>query len=106
MGNHIDHANDSNFSDKTASGVVLVDFYADWCGPCRMLAPVLEKAAEKLSGKAKVMKVNTDEAGHVASQLRITSIPTMIIYKNGKEVSRHVGLKDERALLSWVEGQL
>lgn len=106
MANSIQHASDADFANKTASGVVLVDFYADWCGPCRMLAPVLEKVAEKLQGKASVLKVNTDEAGQTASGLRITSIPTMIIYKNGKEVSRHVGLKDEKGLLTWVESHL
>lgn len=106
MASVLEHATDADFSAKTAEGVVLVDFYADWCGPCRMLAPILEKAAEKLKGKASVLKVNTDEANQTAGSLRITSIPTMIIYKNGKEVARHVGLKDERALLAWVEGQL
>src|SRR5258708_6358169 len=94
------HANDDNFSTITASGVVLVDFYADWCGPCRMVAPILEKVAQKLEGKATIVKVNTDEANQTAGKLRITSIPTLILYKNGEEVGRVVGVKDEASLLS------
>ena len=106
MADNILHATDADFASKTAQGIVLVDFYADWCGPCRMIAPILEKVAVKLNGKATVLKVNTDEAGQSATQLRITSIPTMIIYKEGKEVSRHVGIKDEKGLISWVESHL
>lgn len=105
MAQNIQHASDADFASKTSNGLVLIDFYADWCGPCRMLAPILEKVADRLTGKATVLKVNTDEASQTASSLRITSIPTMIIYKNGKEVARHVGLKDEKGLLSWVESQ-
>ena len=90
----------------TKGPLTIMLVYADWCGPCRMIAPILEKVAVKLNGKATVLKVNTDEAGQAATQLRITSIPTMIIYKEGKEVSRHVGIKDEKGLISWVESHL
>ena len=100
------HVGDADFAAATASGVVLVDFYADWCGPCRMVAPVLEKMAPKLHGKASIVKINTDEATQTAGRLRITSIPTLILYKNGHEVGRVVGVKGESDLMKWVEGHL
>lgn len=87
------HLTDANFAAETSSGVTLVDFYADWCGPCRMLAPVLEQVAKDVDGKAKVAKVNIDTEQKTASQFQITSVPTMIVLKNGKEVKRLVGLR-------------
>ena len=70
---------------------VLVDFWAPWCGPCQMLGPVIEEIAEEYEGKAKVCKVNVDEEGTLASQNAIVSIPTVIIFKDGKAVERLVG---------------
>jgi thioredoxin 1 len=93
---------DDTFSAATAAGVVLVDFYADWCGPCRMLSPVLERLAKDIQGKAKIVKVDTDKAEKTASAFRITSIPTLILFKDGKEVERVVGLRDEQALKAMI----
>ena len=70
---------------------VLVDFWASWCGPCRMLAPVIESLAKQYEGKVKVGKVNVDEEGPIAAQFAIVSIPTVIIFKDGKPVEKIVG---------------
>lgn len=73
------------------SGLVLVDFYADWCGPCKMMAPVVDKIGENYAGKAKVIKVNVDNSSDVAARFGIMSIPTFILFKNGKEVKKIIG---------------
>ena len=79
---------------------VLVDFYADWCGPCNAMAPVIEELATELDGKAKVGKINVDENSDIAVKYNVMSIPTLIIFKNGKEEKRLVGLRDKEELLS------
>lgn len=96
--NLIKQLNDDNFDDNVASGAVLVDFYADWCGPCRMLTPVVEELAQEMSGKLIVAKVDTDQSVNVASKFEVTSIPTLILFKDGQVVKRVVGLKDLDAL--------
>lgn len=85
-----------------ANETVLVDFYADWCGPCKMMAPVIEELAEELQGKAKVGKINVDESTDIATQYDVMSIPTIIIFKNGKEVKRFIGVRDKQELLNEV----
>ena len=91
--------NNSNFKSEVAEskGIVLVDFWADWCGPCKMLAPILEE----LSGEteAKICKVNVDESGDLAGDYGIRSIPTMIIFKDGVKVDQIVGLRQKSELL-------
>lgn len=79
---------------------MLVDFYADWCGPCNAMAPVIEELATELDGKAKVGKINVDENSDIAVEYNVMSIPTLIIFKNGKEEKRLVGLRDKEELLS------
>ena len=79
---------------------VLVDFYADWCGPCKMMAPIIGEIAEELQGKAKVGKINVDENQELAMKYEVMSIPTLIIYKNGKEAKRFVGVRDKKELLN------
>ncbi|MBJ7448803.1 MAG: thioredoxin [Parachlamydiales bacterium] len=103
---HIVPLNDDNFKDGISTGVTLVDFYADWCGPCRMMAPILEKVAQELESKAKFAKVDTDKAEKTAGKYGITSIPTLILFKNGEEVNRVVGLKDATALKALVQSAL
>lgn len=83
--------NQNNFAEKTAQGVVLVDFFATWCGPCKMIAPVLEQLANKYEGKASIYKVDIDESMALASQYGIQAVPTMILFKDGKPVQTHVG---------------
>ena len=79
---------------------VLVDFYADWCGPCNAMAPVIEELATELEEKAKVGKIHVDENSDIAVEYNVMSIPTLIIFKNGKEEKRLVGLRDKEELLS------
>jgi len=88
---------DGNFKSEVldAAVPVIVDFWAPWCGPCRMLAPTIEKLANEFQGKAKIGKMNTDENPDTPGSLRISSIPTVIVYHNGKEVERFVGVNPE-----------
>lgn len=85
-------------------GAVLVDFYADWCGPCKMMAPVLEQVASENGDKCKFFKVNIDEEGPLAVTLGIMSIPTLILFKDGKEFKRNVGLLNKKELSEMIEG--
>lgn len=99
----IKYFNDANFHEETKKGIVLVDFYADWCGPCRMMSPVLEKVAKEVKDKAIIGKLDIDTAQKVASQCQVTSIPTLILYKDGQEVGRLVGLRDAAAIKQFIE---
>lgn len=90
---------DANFDSETGEGMTLVDFWAPWCGPCRMQGPIVEKVAEKMAGKAKVGKCNVDENQTTATKLGIRSIPTLIIFQDGKEVDRMVGVQQEQTLV-------
>jgi len=98
----IKHLTDETFEEGTAKGLVLIDFYADWCGPCRMLAPIIEELAQEMVGKVLVAKVDTDQALNTAAKFEVTSIPTLIFFKEGTPVKRVVGLKDLEALRKMV----
>jgi thioredoxin 1 len=101
-GDDIKKFTEDTFSQEISSGVTLVDFYADWCGPCRMLTPVLEKVAKDVKGQAIVGKLDIDHAQKVASTFQVTSVPTMILFKNGKEVGRLVGLRDADSIKDFI----
>ncbi len=89
-----------NFSAEIKNKVVLIDFWAEWCMPCRMMAPVLNELAEALPINMKVGKVNIEIYKDMAQQFNVMSIPTMILFKNGKEIKRFVGVKSKDFLLS------
>ena len=93
---------DASFAADTAQGVALVDFYADWCGPCKVMLPRLEELQSKLGASAKVMKINVDNDPETASSFGIMSIPTMIVFKDGKQVEKFVGAQD----VSFLEAAL
>lgn len=97
---------DDNFVAETGKGVVLVDFWAPWCGPCRMQGPIIEKVAAVMDGYAKVGKCNVDEAPKSAEQFGVRSIPTLVVLKNGKEVERFVGVQQETALITVLKKHL
>ncbi len=80
-----------------------MDFWAAWCGPCRMIAPVIEELASDLVGKAKVAKLNVDEQGKLAQQYGVMSIPTLVLFKDGKEVQRVVGFRPKAELAKLIE---
>jgi len=95
--------NDANFDQETATGITLVDFYADWCQPCKRMMPKVEAVAERLKGKVTVVKVNVDEAQIIASKYGIRSIPTFALIENGNLVSLSAGSKTEGDLLLFAE---
>jgi thioredoxin 1 len=92
-----------NFEAETREGVALIDFWAPWCGPCRIQGPIVEKVAERVNGNAKVGKLNVDENPTVAARFGVTGIPTIILLKDGEEIERFVGVQPEDVLVSKIE---
>ena len=101
MAENMIKASDQTFGDLIASDTpVLVDFWAEWCGPCRMIAPILEEMSSEYAGKLTIAKLNVDENPQTAMQYDVMSIPTMILYQNGSERKRIVGARPKQALLA------
>ena len=98
----IRHLTDDSFLEEISQGVTLVDFHADWCGPCRMLAPVLDQVAKDVKGKATIVKMDIDSEQKTAAQFQITSVPTLILFKDGKEMNRLVGLRNGDAVKDFI----
>ncbi len=102
----IEKITDEQFASVIAQGVVLADFFADWCGPCRMLSPVLERVAASMQGQVRIVKVDTDRAEKSAASLHITALPTLVLFKDGKEVNRLTGLRDEDNIKAFIKTAL
>ncbi|WP_295895223.1 thioredoxin [uncultured Bartonella sp.] len=98
----VDTSNFENDVLKSAEPVV-VDFWAEWCGPCKMIAPSLEEIATELQGKVKVAKINIDENPELATQFGVRSIPTLLLFNNGEIVSNMVGAAPKSRLLDWIK---
>ncbi|EPD54238.1 thioredoxin [Paenisporosarcina sp. HGH0030] len=96
------HGTDQSFSSEISDGLVLVDFWAPWCGPCKMIAPVLEELDADMNGKVKIVKVDVDENQETASNFGIMSIPTLVLFKDGQPVDKVVGFNPKEALAELV----
>jgi len=94
---------DKNFQTLTRNKLILVDFWASWCAPCRMMAPVLNETAAELDGNTRIGKVNIEEFQSLAQKFRIRNIPTMVLFKNGVEVARFSGVKNKDFLLKQIQ---
>lgn len=96
---------DSQFDAEVlnSKGLILVDFWAEWCGPCRQLIPVLEEISKEMTGKVEIIKMNVDESPNTAAQFGIRSIPTIFMFKDGKQVDMKVGFNSKASLISWIE---
>ncbi len=101
---NITELTESNFEAEVlrAQGPVIVDFFAPWCGPCKMLAPVLEQLAGEFQGRIKFAKLNVDDAPELAGKYRITGVPTLILFLNGEAKDSQVGMPSPNALKSWL----
>jgi thioredoxin 1 len=94
---------EANFAEVTANGIVLVDFWAPWCGPCRMQGPILETLAEEMKGSVAIAKVNVDDNASLAGRFSITAIPALLIFKDGKLAKQMVGLHQAADLKKTLE---
>ena len=108
MGQYTKQISDASFEADVlkAPGLVLVDFWAEWCGPCKMIGPVLEELANEMQGKVTIAKMNVDENPAMAGKFGIRSIPTLMLFKDGQSVSTKVGALPKQALQAWIQENL
>lgn len=85
---------------------VIIDFWAEWCGPCRMLAPILDQLSEEMDGKVKIVKMNIDENPETPSKFGVRGIPTMLLFKEGKQIATKVGVQPKNVLQEWINSSL
>ncbi|MGD0418577.1 MAG: thioredoxin [Xanthobacteraceae bacterium] len=104
----VDKVTDATFDQDVlkASGPVVVDFWAEWCVPCRMISPALEEISNSLNGKVKIVKLNVDENPATTTKYGIMSIPTLMLFKNGELASRQVGAAPKQKLEQWITGSV
>jgi len=94
--------NSDEFKNVTAKGLVLVDFFATWCGPCKMIAPILEEVSNELND-VEIVKVDVDENLPLAGEFRISGVPTLVLFKDGQEIDRVVGFMVKKDLINWIK---
>jgi thioredoxin 1 len=99
MSDKVKNLTTDDFAATIATGTVLIDFWAPWCVPCKMQAPILDKVADKVGDKAVIAKVNVDESPSLAAQFGVRSIPTLILFKDGQKVRDFIGVQQEAALV-------
>jgi len=102
----VKHLDATNFDEATSSGVALVDFWAEWCGPCKMLGPIIEEVASEIGDQAVIAKVDVDQAQQLAAKFGVRSIPAIFILKDGQVVNQFVGLQDKTTLVNAVREAL
>lgn len=100
---HIVNLNDTNFDNQIKSGVTLVDFWAAWCAPCKVIAPIIDELANEMHESAKIAKLDVDKNQKSAAKFKVRNIPTLIVFKDGKEVERIVGVKPKHYLKKAIE---
>ena len=102
----VKHLNSENFDSETSKGVALIDFWAEWCGPCKMLGPVLEEVAKEVGNDAVIGKINVDEAQELAMKYAVRSIPAIFILKDGKTIQQFIGVQSKQVLVNAVKDAL
>ena len=102
----VKHLNSENFDSETSKGVALIDFWAEWCGPCKMLGPVLEEVAKEVGKDAVIAKINVDEAQKLAMKYAVRSIPAIFLLKDGKTVQQFIGVQSKQVLVNAVKDAL
>ncbi|NOU64128.1 thioredoxin [Paenibacillus sp. LMG 31461] len=94
----VNHISDATFQNETSTGTVLVDFWAPWCGPCKMIAPILDELSAEVGDSAKIVKINVDDNPESAAKYNVMSIPTLLVFKDGQVVDQLVGLQSKEKL--------
>lgn len=103
MAKNVSELSSNNFKEFISKGTAIVDFWAPWCGPCKMMAPIFEEISKELKDKIKFGKVNVDDEPELAQEFDVMSIPTLIIFKNGEQLDRLIGLMDKKEILEKID---